>query len=279
VGPSRARAADEKLCPSLDSTWVPSAAPDGAGGRVHFFDGLDVAAEPRELVALGGVIDPPTLRAAYRNGVFPWPPSPDHARSHDKQVRRLARRGEVTVLEGTPEGPLVPWVSPQPRAVILTHDVHVPRTVRRLLRRTGWETTVDSCFARVLARCADRSDGTWITPEMRTGYLALHEEGGAHSLEVWDGDQLVGGLYGVLSGGVFSGESMFFEESGASKVAVVDLCRRLAEAGAPLLDTQQESEHLVALGQVLVDRGEYVGAVRGLQDVRAVLPTERRSAG
>lgn len=243
----------------------------------HFFDRLDVAAAPRELVALGGVLDPATLRAAYRNGVFPWPPSPDEAGRHERLVRRLARRGEVPLLPGTPEGPLVPWVSPHPRAVLLTHRLSVPRTVRQLLRRTGWETTLDAAFERVLARCADREDGTWISPAMRDAYTALHREGGAHSVEVWDGDRLVGGLYGVLSGRVFSGESMFFLESGASKVAVVDLCRRLQEADVPLLDTQQESGHLAAMGQVLVHRTEYVEAVRSLQDRQVVLPGGRRA--
>ena len=244
---------------------------------MSFFDEVDVAAAPRELVAVGGRLDPETLRSAYRNGVFPWPPSVEDERDHDKQVRRLVRRGDVPVLPGTPEGPLVPWVSPHPRAVLLTHQVSVPRTLRRLLRRTGWETTVDACFEEVVRRCADREDGTWITRAMQEGYTALHREGGAHSVEVWDGDRLVGGLYGVLSGRVFSGESMFFVESGASKAAVVDLCRRLDEAGVPLLDTQQESEHLAAMGQVLVNRWEYVDVVRSLQGVEVELPSERRS--
>jgi leucyl/phenylalanyl-tRNA--protein transferase len=243
---------------------------------MHFFDALDVAAAPRELVALGGVLDPDTLRAAYRNGVFPWPPSEEDAAVHDRSVRRLARRGQVPQLPNTPDGPLVPWVSPQPRAVLLTHRITVPKTVRQLLRRTGWETTLDTCFEEVVGRCADRPDGTWITAAMQAAYTALHHEGGAHSVEVWDGDRLVGGLYGVLSGRVFSGESMFFLQSGASKVAVVDLCRRLAEVDVLLLDTQQESEHLGAMGQVLVDRSEYVEVVRSLQDARPVLPEGRR---
>ena len=241
------------------------------------FDDLDVAAAPRELVALGGRLDPETLRSAYRNGVFPWPASVAEEAQHDKLVRRLARRGGVPVLPGTPEGPLVPWVSPEPRAVLLTSQVSVPRTLRRLLRRTGWETTLDACFEEVVRRCADRRDGTWITAAMQEGYAALHREGGAHSVEVWEGDRLVGGLYGVLSGRVFSGESMFFVESGASKAAVVDLCRRLEEAGVPLLDTQQESEHLVAMGQVLVHRSEYVEVVRSLQGVQVELPAGRRA--
>jgi leucyl/phenylalanyl-tRNA--protein transferase len=243
----------------------------------HLFDEMDVAAAPRELVALGGALDPPTLRAAYRNGVFPWPPSDADAGAHDKAVRRLVRRGAVPLLPGTPGGPLVPWVSPHPRAVLLTHRITVPRNVRQLLRRTGWETTVDTCFEEVVRRCADRPDGTWITAAMQAAYTALHREGGAHSVEVWDGERLVGGLYGVLSGRVFSGESMFFAESGASKVAVVDLCRRLAEVDVALLDTQQESEHLVAMGQLLVDRTEYVEVVRSLQEVHPALPADRRA--
>ena len=244
----------------------------------HPFDEMDVAAAPRELVALGGVLDAPTLRAAYRNGVFPWPPSDQDAAAHERTVRRLLRRGQVPLLPGTPEGRLVPWVSPHPRAVLLTHRITVPRTVRQLLRRTGWETTVDTCFEDVLERCSDRLDGTWITGAMRAAYTRLQREGGAHSVEVWDGDRLVGGLYGVLSGRVFSGESMFFAVSGASKVAVVDLCRRLAEVDVPLLDTQQESEHLAAMGQVLVHRQEYVEVVRSLQDAHPELPADRRAA-
>lgn len=237
---------------------------------------MDVAACPRELVALGGALDVPTLHAAYRNGVFPWPASVAEAPSQDRAMRRLARRGAVPLLDGTPDGPLVPWVSPQPRAVLLPSQLSVPRTVRQLLRRTGWQTTLDQAFPAVLERCADRADGTWITPAMQTGYVELHRAGIAHSLEVWDGERLVGGLYGVQCGQVFSGESMFFTESGASKVAVVDLCSRMREAGARILDTQQESEHLLAMGQVLADRGEYVAAVRALRDEPAVLPVDRR---
>ena len=239
------------------------------------FDELDVAAAPRELVALGGVLDPDTLRSAYRNGVFPWPPSVADAARHDRLVRRLARRGDVPVLPGTPAGHLIPWTSPHPRAVVLTEQLHVPKTVRQLLRRSGWETTMDADFPAVIAACAAGRD-TWITAAMAAGYTALHREGGAHSVEVWERGELVGGLYGVLSGGVFSGESMFFRRSGASKVALVALCARLVEAGVAVLDTQQESEHLVAMGQVLVHRREYVEAVRALRDLPAMLATGRR---
>jgi leucyl/phenylalanyl-tRNA--protein transferase len=240
------------------------------------FDEMDMAAAPRELVALGGQLDPPTLRSAYRNGVFPWPASVEDEAANDRALRRLARRGDVPLLPGTSDGPLVPWVSPHPRAVLLTHRATVPRSVRQLMRRSGWRTTVDTAFAQVVAACAHRDEGTWITPRMVSAYTALHEAGGAHSVEVWDGERLVGGLYGVLTGRVFSGESMFFHESGASKVALADLTARLVDADVPLLDTQQESAHLLAMGQVLVHRTEYVEVVRSLRDQRAVIPAEER---
>ena len=240
------------------------------------FDELDVAASPYELVAVGGELEPATLRAAYRNGVFPWPPSVEHRGGHNRAVRRMVRKGQVPVLPGPTS--LIPWVSPQPRAILVPHQLRVPRSLRQLMRRSGWQSTVNAAFGEVIARCADREDGTWITPAMQRAYIGLHEEGGAHSVEVWDGERLVGGLYGVLSGRVFSGESMFFVDSGASKAAVVDLCHRLVEGRVAILDTQQESEHLRAMGQVLVDRGEYVAAVRSLQQP-AGLPTDRRSLG
>jgi leucyl/phenylalanyl-tRNA--protein transferase len=240
-----------------------------------FFEALDVVHSPRELVALGGTLDAATLRAAYRAGCFPWPASGADERALERSVRRLARSGRVPVLPGG-DG-LVPWCSPHPRAVLLPDRLELPRTLRQLLRRCGWTTTLDAAFDRVVAGCADR-DETWIVPRMQAAYGALHEAGGAHSVEVWEGEELVGGLYGVLTGRVFSGESMFHRRSGASKVALVALCVRLEEAGVAVLDTQQESEHLQTLGQVLVARDDYVGAVRALRDARVVLPADPRPA-
>ena len=241
------------------------------------FEELDIVGSRRELVALGGVLDAPTLLSAYRNGAFPWPPSEREAAAHERSVRRLARRGAVPVLP-TPAGArLLPWVSPQPRAVLLPDRLSVPRSLRQQLRRCGWQVSLDEAFGDVLSGCADRQD-TWITPAMQRAYTELHQRGVAHSVEVWRDDRLVGGLYGVLVGRVFSGESMFSRASGASKVALVDLCARLTGAGVPVLDTQQESEHLAVLGQVLVSRQEYIAVVRALRDEAAVLPTQRRPA-
>jgi leucyl/phenylalanyl-tRNA--protein transferase len=257
---------------------LPERGPAAYGGHVEpaaFFEGLDVVRSPRELVALGGTLDAPTLRAAYRAGCFPWPASGADERTLERQVRRLARAGRVPVLAG--EDGLVPWCSPHPRAVLLPDRLEVPRTVRQLLRRSGWTTTLDAAFDAVVEGCAAREE-TWIVPRMRAAYGALHRDGGAHSVEVWDGEELVGGLYGVLTGRVFSGESMFHRRSGASKVALVALCARLREAGVLVLDTQQESEHLQALGQVLVARDDYVAAVRALRDQHVVLPADPRPA-
>jgi len=240
-----------------------------------FFEALDVAGAPRDLVALGGTLEPDTLVAAYRAGCFPWPPSGRHAAALTRSARRLARSGQVPVLAGS-DG-LVPWCSPEPRAVLLPGTLAVSRSLRQRLRRCGWETTVDEAFARVTAACADR-DETWITGRMQEAYGALHERGVAHSVEVWDDDRLVGGLYGVLTGRVFSGESMFHRETDASKVALVDLVVRLCEGGVTVLDTQQETGHLASLGQVVVARRDYVAALRLLRDEPGTLPGGRLAA-
>ncbi len=242
-----------------------------------FFEHLDVAGAPRELVALGGRLDVATLVAAYRTGCFPWPAAGPHQESLEDSARQLARSGEVPVVPGTELGaPLVPWLSPDPRPVLLADRVSVARSLRRQLRSCGWTTTVDAAFETVLAACA-RRDSTWITVPMQEAYADLHRAGGAHSVEVWDGDVLVGGLYGVVTGQVFSGESMFHRVSGASKVAVVDLCDRLTEVGVVLVDTEEQSQHMEQLGQVAMTREEYVECVRDLRETRVDLTPDRRA--
>lgn len=234
------------------------------------FAHVDVVGAERELVAIGGTLDPPTLRSAYRHGVFPWP-------SSDPALARLARRGAVPVLPG--EDGLVPWCSTEPRAVLLPEQLRGSRSLRQRLRRCGWTASVDAAFDDVVAACADRAEGTWITDRVRAGYRALHREGDAHSVEVWDGDELVGGLYGVQVGAVFCGESMFHRRADASKVALAELCARLVEAGGRLVDVQQDTAHLASLGAVLVRRAEYVAVLRRLRDADVQLATDRRPVG
>jgi len=242
-------------------------------GPEDFFAALDVVGARRELVALGGTLEPATLVAAYRAGCFPWPPSGSHEGALVRSARRLARSGRVPVLEGADA--TVPWCSPEPRAVLLPAMLRVSRSLRHRLRTCGWHTTLDTAFEQVVAGCADRPE-TWITPRMREAYAALAGLGLAHSVEVWDGDRLVGGLYGVQTGGVFSGESMFHREADASKVALVDLVARMRQGGLALLDTQQQTEHMTSLGQVVVRRRDYVEAVHALRDAPARLPAGRQ---
>lgn len=184
------------------------------------------------VVGIGADLAPPTLVDAYRRGIFPWP------------------------HPGVP----LPWFSPDPRGVIHLGEIHVSRSMRRRLRTCGWTTTIDVAFANVVARCADRpSDvGTWITAEMARAYVRLHELGWAHSVEVWDGDRLVGGMYGVQIGGTFTGESMFHDTDDASKAALLDLATRFHQAGGRLLDVQLTTPHLRSLGAVDLPRREFL---------------------
>lgn len=239
------------------------------------FAGLEVIGAPYELIALGGTLEPDTLIDAYRHGCFPWPTSGPQDSGLVRDARRLARRGAVPVLPG--QDGLIPWCSPHPRAVLIPADLRVSRSLRRTLVRSGWQVSVDEAFAEVVAGCAARQT-TWITDRMQQAYLALHRRGGAHSVEVWDGGRLVGGLYGVLTGRVFSGESMFFIETDASKVALVALVQRMREGGVLLLDTQQQTEHMTSLGQVVIARAEYVQLVHRLRDEPGHLPLGRQAA-
>jgi leucyl/phenylalanyl-tRNA--protein transferase len=258
---------------------VPVEAPyGGAVAPADPFAALDVVGAPRSLVALGGTLDAPTLVSAYRAGCFPWPSGDEDERELQRYTRRLVRRAQLPLLPGPDR--TVPWCAPDPRAVLLPEEVVVRKSLRSRLRSCGWTTTVDAAFEQVVAGCAER-ESTWITPRMRAAYAELHAhppEGtvGAHSVEVWDGGALVGGLYGVLVGQVFCGESMFHRATDASKVALVELCARLLEAGGRLVDVQEETPHLRSLGQVLVHRADYVRVLTALRDTPVRLAAERR---
>lgn len=189
------------------------------------------SADGNGVVGIGADLSPATMVAAYRQGIFPWP---------------------------HPGMPL-PWFSPEPRAVFELDGVHVSRSLRARLRSSGWTTTVDRASAAVVAACRHRpGEGTWITDELTTAYEDLLALGWAHTLEVWEGDRLVGGVHGLLLGGVFTGESMFHRVSDASKVGLVDLVTRLATAGAVLLDAQLMTDHLASMGAVEWPRQRFV---------------------
>lgn len=193
-------------------------------------------ASPEGLLAVGGDLSPRRLRAAYRQGIFPW-------YSDDQPIL---------------------WWAPDPRAVLFPDRVHVSRSLRRTLKRGRYRVSLDRAFAEVVRQCArPRPDqhGTWITPAMQAAYQRLHEEGGAHSVEVWEGERLAGGLYGVALGRVFFGESMFHRSPDASKVALVILARQLARWGYRVIDCQIPSAHLARLGAELIPRDRFVALI------------------
>ena len=193
-------------------------------------------ASPEGLLAIGGDLAPPRLLAAYRQGIFPW------------------------YSAGQP----ILWWSPDPRMVFRSDGVHLSSRFRRSLRASTWCVRADTCFDTVVDACAAPragQRGTWITPAMRRAYGALHRLGHAHSVEVFDGEGLVGGLYGVSVGTLFCAESMFSGESGGSKVALAALAHRLREWGWPLIDAQVENEHLASLGGQPMPRSEFLAQV------------------
>jgi leucyl/phenylalanyl-tRNA---protein transferase len=196
--------------------------------------------EPDGLLAAGGDLSPVRLLNAYRRGIFPW------------------------FSEGQP----ILWWCPDPRMVFRTGAVRLSRRFRRTLRQSPWRVRADTAFDEVIDACAHRprdgQRGTWITSDMQTAYRTLHRMGHAHSVEVFDGARMVGGIYGVAIGHMFFGESMFSAESGGSKVALAALAERLREWQWPLIDAQVENPHLVSMGAELFPRSDFLSIVAKL---------------
>lgn len=155
------------------------------------------------------------------------------------------------------DDPEIFWVDPQRRGILQLDGFHISRSLARAMRRSTWTITTDHDFRGVLDGCADRPD-TWINAEIRALYIALHERGQAHSLEVWEDGTLVGGVYGVVLGSAFFGESMFSRRTNASKIALAGLVDRLRQGGFTLFDTQFITDHLASLGAVEISRAQYL---------------------
>lgn len=188
--------------------------------------------EPNGLLAAGGDLSPERLIAAYRHGCFPW------------------------FQDGQP----ILWWSPDPRMVLVPDELHVSRSLAKRIRQGVYRVTFDQCFDQVIESCAGprrASDGTWITSAMQTAYRQLHTLGVAHSVEVWQADRLVGGLYGLALGRMFFGESMFSLATDASKVGFATLVAKLREWDFVLIDCQMHTQHLASLGAKPITRGTF----------------------
>jgi len=189
--------------------------------------------EPDGLLAVGGDLGSARILDAYRHGIFPW---------------------------YSEEQPIL-WWSPDPRTVLEPAHLKVSRSLRKILNQQRFRVTFNQAFESVIDACAEpraQSFGTWITRDMRDAYCRLHREGWAHSVEVWSGRHLVGGLYGIAIGRVFFGESMFSRVSDASKAAFSHLVRQLADWRFGLIDCQVYSSHLASLGASEIPRREFV---------------------
>ena len=187
------------------------------------------------IVAVGGDLSPERLIVAYENGIFPW---------------------------FNPDDPII-WWSPDPRFVLFPKEIKIAKSMRSYFNQKKFEVSVDTCFEEVMRQCQEiarkgQGGGTWITESMIDGYCNLHKMGIAHSIEVWKGGELVGGLYGVALRKIFYGESMFAHVSNASKYGFILLAKKLEEWGFTMIDCQQATKHLESLGGRGIPRNEFM---------------------
>jgi len=205
----------------------------------HFPDIDTALEEPNGLLAQGGELNTTLLLDAYQHGIFPWPSPMDE----DEQLSLL-------------------WWSPDPRAVIFCDNIYCSKSLLRDIRRSTLTLSLNRDFKQVIHHCASiprkslygENNDTWISNEIQEAYIDLHQQGFAHSIEVWDEDQLVGGLYGVLTGQIFCGESMFHQTTNASKIALFALAKHMQNLQWPLIDCQIENPHLRSLGAETISR-------------------------
>ncbi|VAW61777.1 Leucyl/phenylalanyl-tRNA--protein transferase [hydrothermal vent metagenome] len=203
--------------------------------------------KPNGLLAAGGDLSPERLINAYQQGIFPW------------------------YSEGEP----ILWWSPDPRFVLKPEHIKISRSLAKNLRNNSLTLRMDTAFDALISNCSSQpregQPGTWISPDMKQAYISLHQLGYAHSVECWEGDELVGGLYGVHSGQVFCGESMFSRQNNASKIALVQLCRFIQYHGFTLIDSQVYTPHLESLGARMIPRNAYIKTLQQPTDIN--MPT------
>lgn len=196
--------------------------------------------DPDGLLAMGGNLSTTTLLSAYYRGIFPW---------------------------YNEEDPIL-WWSPSIRCVLIPSELHLSKSLRKQLRKEQYNITLNSAFESVISACSKRgpSQQTWINRDIMDAYTKLHKLGHAHSLEVWDGENLIGGVYGVGVGGIFCGESMFSKYKNTSKIALAYLCNYLINIGIKMIDCQIENDHLLSLGAKPISRGLFLQKLKNLRD-------------
>jgi leucyl/phenylalanyl-tRNA--protein transferase len=202
-------------------------------------------ADPNGLLAVGGELSAVRLIDAYRHGIFPW---------------------------FSPGQPVL-WWSPDPRMVLMPHELKVSHSLRKALRKRDYEVRADTCFRAVMEACAEprpEQGGTWISAGMIAAYCALHEQGLAHSIETWIDGELAGGLYGVALGRMFYGESMFTHAADASKIALVHLVRQIEHWHFGMIDCQLHTRHLASLGAREIPRADFMRKLQELVDYPGV---------
>jgi leucyl/phenylalanyl-tRNA--protein transferase len=216
---------------------------------------------------VGGDYDPDVLEAAYRHGYFPMAQEPGWSVPHPR----------VPVLPGSADPDELTWWAPRIRPVITRSTVRAGRRLRQVLRTSGWTSTMNRDFAGVVRRCGPgRGESTWLSEELAGAYRALHARGVSHSVEIWAGDTLVAGAFGSVIGGVFCGDSAFRTRDHAAKVAILDLCQRVMEAGVVLVDCQDHRNGLDSIGSVLIGFDDYREILRRTEHWRPVPPGESR---
>lgn len=248
----------------------------GASGASGAFERLDLRRAPGDgPVAFGAELGADVLLAAYHRGLFPMPAADDYASAfNEARFEEAVAAGEVALLPGAEDDPYaLAWWSPDPRPVIAPGGVRLgSRLARRLRNGLHWWTSADRAFARVLAACAEGRQPPWLNARLSATLIELQERGAAHSAEVWEGEELIGGVFGVAAGPVLSLDSMFHRRPDAGRVAVADLAARFAAAGGRLLDAQWDTPHVRALGATAVPREHYLSALAAPADV-GPLPT------
>ena len=204
--------------------------------------------DPNGLLAIGGDLHPKRLLSAYYDGIFPW------------------------FNENDP----ILWWSPDPRAVFVPGSMNISRSLKRHLKKVNWCFSVNQAFDRVIEHCAtsrDGQEGTWITNEIQQAYKVLHRQKRAHSIEVWDQNRLIGGLYGIAIGQVFCGESMFHLQTNASKAAMVMLHQHLLAHNFRLIDAQVMNPHLASLGAKSLKRSDFINLLKRFRDIEVASDT------